>query len=150
MIRFLAYTVFCSGMLGCGGMPMRSPSAVTGNLPAGAVVLRVEVIENTFTDFTPVSDCPEGKQCFQIHGWAKYRARVKEAISGDWNQAEVTFARLEHASYIAKATRDCYVILHPASPDIQSNIGVPFVGKKLLSTFIKSHRAQIKELLGSR
>jgi hypothetical protein len=137
-------------MLGCGAVHVRSPSAVPNDLPAGALVLRVEVIESTFTGFSPVSDCPEGKQCLEFYGWKRYRARVNEVISGDWIEGEVTFARLEHASYIDKVTRDCYVILHPASPDIQSKIGVPFVAKKLLSNFIESHRAEIKALRKSR
>ncbi|KQZ34147.1 hypothetical protein ASD58_29105 [Duganella sp. Root1480D1] len=137
-------------MLGCGGVSVRSLSAAPNNLPTDAVVLRVEVLENVFTDFRPKPDCPEGQQCIEFYGWAKYRARVREVISGDWDPVEVTFARLEHGSYVDKVTRDCYVILHPASPDFQSKLGVPFIAEKLLSNFFESDRAAIKDLLKGR
>jgi hypothetical protein len=146
MMRFFASITLCLILLGCGDVPVRSPSAVPSNWPAGAVVLRVEVVENIFTGFSPAIDCPEGMRCLQFYGWAKYRARVKEVVFGDWNQSEVTFARLEHGSYVDEVTRDCYVILHSASADIQSKIGVPFVAEKLLSNVFKFHRAEIKEL----
>jgi len=137
-------------MPGCGDLPVQPPSTAGSNLAADAVVLRIEVLENVFTDFRPASDCPEGQQCIEFYGWARYRARVREVISGDWVPAEVTFARLEHASYIDKATRDCYVILRPASPDIRSKLGVPFIAKGLLFNSNESHRLAIMNLRKGR
>ncbi len=145
MLRF-ATLALISILLVCSGPPARATSAEPESLPPGAVVLRVEVLDNVATGLVPAHACPEGMQCIQMNPWAKYRARVKEVISGDWHEAEVTFARLEHAPFIPEATRDCYVILRPASPQIHSRIGVPFVAQKLLTSFGASDRAAIKAL----
>jgi len=147
MKRFLTTIALFLLVLVCGGVLAHAPSAVIGKLPVGAVVLRVEVLETTYTDLRPVSDCPEGKQCIEMSGWARYRARVKEVISGDFDKTEVVFGRIQHASFSDKVTRDCYVVLHAASPNIESKIGVPFVLTKLLSNVIELHRAQIVQLL---
>jgi hypothetical protein len=150
MIRLFAIFSLCSILLGCSSAFARSPAEPLDALPPDAVVLRVEVLENIYTGFSPPSDCPEGKQCVEFYWWSKYRARVIEVISGDWDQEVVTFARLEHASFIDKVTRDCYVILRTASPDFQSKLHVPFIAKKLLSNFVVSHRAEIQELRKGR
>lgn len=102
--------------------------------------------ETRFTDTYPDTDCPADMQCIQIRGWVKYRARVREVISGQWSQSEVTFALLQHASYVADVIRDCYVILLPASPEVTDKLGVPLVATKLLSNSIKSHQAEINAL----
>ncbi len=133
-------------MFGCGGAPVQSEAPVSGNVPAGAIVLRIEVIERSYTGLSPADDCPKEEPCIQFQGWSKYRARVREVISGNWNKKDVTFARLEHGAYMDKVTRDCYVILDPANADIRSKIGVQFVSRKLLSNIIESHRAEIEAL----
>lgn len=115
------------------------------NLPAGAIVLRVEVVAVELTNWVPAASCPEGKQCIEFFSWFKYRARVKEVVSGEWTQAELEFANIQHGQMREDATRDCYVVLRPASPAIRSKIGVPFVADELLS--VKFRKAEIAALL---
>jgi hypothetical protein len=147
MIRHLICITLCTLLFGCATAPTHSSSAPRANLPAGSIVLRIEVLENQFTGLYPPSDCPEGQQCIQFYGWSKYRARVRAVAYGQWDQPEVSFARLEHASYTEKFTRDCYVILRPASASVQSLIGVKYVASDLLSNSSESHRAKINDLL---
>src|SRR5690606_25425038 len=82
-------------------------------LPEGAVVLRVEVLEVEFTDWSPA--CGNDDQvCIPSHFWYRYRARVREVVSGSYDQTEIEFANLQHAEYIPAVTRDCYIVLVPA------------------------------------
>ena len=72
--------------------------------------------------------------------------RVKEVVSGTWTQPEVTFTNLQHAEYIDRVTKDCYVVLVPAGDEIRSKVGVPLVADRLLSRFFVGDRALIKAL----
>jgi hypothetical protein len=53
---------------------------------------------------------------------------------------------LQHAQFINRVTKDCYIVLVPAGEDIRSNVGVALVADKLLSRFFKSDRAVIRAL----
>jgi hypothetical protein len=112
--------------------------------PQGSVVLRVEVRGVEFTDLYP--GCGDEKDCIPFVFWHKYRARLKEVLSGDWQQTEVEFTHLQHAAYIDKVTQDLYVVLEPASEEMRSKIGVPFVADRLLSSYSQKDRAIIKTL----
>jgi hypothetical protein len=122
----------------------RAPSKCCPIFPASrAIALRVEVLEVEFTDLSPGCGSDE---CIPFDFWYKYRAKVKEVISGDWNQPEVAFTNLQHAEFIDKVTRDCYVVLRPAGKELQFKIGVPFAAERLLSLLWKPDRAVIKAL----
>ena len=107
-------------------------------------MLRVEVLEVEFTDLHP--GCGEVKDCIPFDFWYRYRARVKEVISGDWRKSEIEFTHLQHAEYISKLTRDCYVVLEPAGDELRSKVGVPFVAYELLFRSLERDRAAIKAL----
>lgn len=106
--------------------------------------MRVEVVEVEFTDL--YLGCGDEKDCIPFDFWYKYRARVKEVLSGDWQQSEVKFTHLQHAEYIDKVTRDLYIVLEPASEEMQAKIGVPFVADRLLSPYFQGDTAIIKTL----
>jgi len=112
----------------------------------GSIVLRVQVISVEFTDWSPNCTQNDNEKCIPHSYWHKYRARVKEVVSGSWAGSEVEFTYLQHAKYIPEVTNDCYVVLYPASQDISSKIGVPFVADNILSRFFKAQRAPIKAL----
>ena len=58
----------------------------------------------------------------------------------------MTFTNLQHAEYIDRVTKDCYVVLVPAGDEIRSKVGVPLVADRLLSRFFVGDRALIKAL----
>lgn len=97
-----------------------------------------------FTEFYP--DCGQVDDCVPFHFWWRYRGRVKEVVSGSWEQSEIEFAHLQHAQYINKVTKDCYVVLVPAGDEIRSKVGVPFVADRILSRFFEHDRATIQAL----
>jgi hypothetical protein len=145
MKRFLTVFIFVATFLGCASPGVEGPSdADRYSLPGGSIVLRVEVIDVEFTDFYP--GCGDVQDCVPFDFWHKYRARVKSVISGDWPHPEVEFTYLQHAKYINKVTRDCYVVLEPAPDELRSKLKVPFVADKLLSRFFERDRAAIKAL----
>jgi hypothetical protein len=146
MRNILALLLQFSMQLGCvSSTPMKNISeGEIYNPPQGAVVLRVQVLEVEFTDLNP--GCGDENDCIPFYFWHKYRARVTEVFSGDWKQPEVKFNHLQHAQYIDKVTRDCYVVLRPAGGDLLSKSGVPFVAVKLLSRFWEHDRILIKAL----
>jgi len=143
MVRFLALLSLLFLLVGCASTPSSS-SATTYAPPPGSIVLRVEVLDVQFTDLYP--GCGEVQDCVPFHFWWRYRARVKEVISGAWTQPEVTFTNLQHAGYIDRVTKDCYVVLVPAGDEIRSKVGVPLVADRLLSRFFVGDRALIKAL----
>ena len=108
-------------------------------------MLRVEVLEISYPDWPAKAPCREGMQCIELTSLFKYRARVREVIVGEWTQSNVQFARMQHTSFIKDATDDCYIVLAPASKEIESNLGIPFILKDLLS--VKFDKAKIKALL---
>jgi hypothetical protein len=143
MRKILTLICLFSLMLGCASA-RRSLEVDNYNLPPGSIVLRVEVIDVQFTDLYP--NCDEGENCMPFYFWWKYRARIKEVISGTWSQPMVEFTHLQHAEYIRKVTKDCYVVLRPAGEELRSKVGVPFVADRLLSRFFNGHRSAIKAL----
>jgi hypothetical protein len=112
--------------------------------PPDAIVLRVSVLKVEFTDWHPA--CQDQENCIPMSFWHRYRAEVREVVSGSWSGAEVEFSHLQHAEYIRRVTRDCYVVLRPASTGLQSRLGVEFVADKILSRFFEEHRPAIKAL----
>ena len=128
----------CSSTGPVPDVPVYSP-------PAGATILRVEVVSVEFTDWSPGCDVNDDR-CVPVHFWYRYRARVKDVISGSWSSPDVQFAHLQHAEYIPAVTKDCYVVLVPAGTDFSSKIGVSLIADKILSRFWKQHRAAIKAL----
>lgn len=112
--------------------------------PAGAIVLRIEVSKVEFTDLHP--GCADPDECIPVSFWFKYHARVREVILGKWERQDVEFANLQHAFYVDKVTRDCYVVLQPAGDELQSKVGVQFVADKLLFPSSKQDRPSIKAM----
>lgn len=146
MRKSFALIVLLTMLLGCASSsPVQGASRADHySPPPGSVVLRVEVLEVEFTDLYP--ECDEVKDCIPFDFWYKYRARVREVISGDWRQAEIDFTHLQHAEYIKKLTRDCYVVLEPAGDELRSKVGVSFVADKLLFRSLERDRTAIKAL----
>jgi hypothetical protein len=128
---------------GCHGVTREAAADTPYAVPVGSVVLRVEVLKVEFTDWYP--SCPE-EECIPWSYWHKYQARVKEVISGEWRETEVHFMHLQHALYVDEVTRDCYVVLHPAGPDLREKVGVPYIANRIFSPFFKGDRATIKAL----
>jgi hypothetical protein len=145
MLRFFALAALFCLMSGCGGISLHSSSVDPSKFPPGATVLRVEVLEISYPDWPIKAPCRDGMQCIEFTLLFKYRARVKEVVVGEWAQSEVQFARMQHSSMRKDATDDCYVVLVPASPVMESKLGIPFVLKDLLS--VKFDKAKIKALL---
>lgn len=114
--------------------------------PAGSIVLRVQVTNVEFTEWSPNCTNNDNDGCVPHSYWHKYHARVKEVVAGSWAGSEVEFTYLQHAKYLPEVTNDCYVILHPASHDISTRIGVPYVADKILSRYFKGQKASIKAL----
>ena len=112
--------------------------------PAGSIVLRVKVLNVEFTDWT--LPCEDAEGCIPSHFWYRYRARVKEVISGNWTEREVEFTHLQHAEYISRVTKDCYVALLPASSDLSAKLGVPFVADKIIARYWDHEAAEIEAL----
>ena len=145
MKRFLALFTFLAALLGCASPAVEESSYVDRySPPSGSIVLRIEVIDVEFTDFYP--GCGDVKNCVPFDFWHKYRARVRSVISGDWPHPEIEFTYLQHAKYINKVTRDCYVVLEPAPDELRSKLKVPFVADRLLSRSFEKDRAVIKAL----
>ena len=149
MIRLSLLTLLAGALLGCAAV---SPSSqvthgVTFELPEGAIVLRVQVVSVEYTDLFPgCGETPVGSDCIPFYVWYRYKARVKQAVIGEWSQPTVEFTHLQHALFIDEVTRDCYVVLRPAQGDVLTKVGVPFVADKLLSRFYESHRPIIRNL----
>jgi hypothetical protein len=131
-------TVACSGVSPVSDAPTYSP-------PFGATILRVEVVSVEFTDWAPGCDSNDDG-CVPTHFWYRYTARVQGVVSGSWSGPEVQFGHLQHAEYIPAVTKDCYVVLVPASTDLSSKIGASLIADRILSRFWKHHRAAIKAL----
>src|SRR5262245_53400484 len=143
MKRVLFLICLFTLLLGCTS----SPTAVDGThyVPSpGAIVLRVKVVDVQFTDLFP--GCDDNEDCIPMSFWYKYRASVKQVISGAWSQPSVEFTHLQHALYINDVTKDCYVVLVPAGEEIRSRVGVPFIAETLLSRFFSDDRSSIKAL----
>lgn len=146
MGRMLAFIGLLATIMGCTGSSgvQDTLDAAQYSPPPGAIVLRVEVTEVKFTDLYPT--CADGDECVPFYFWYKYRARVKDVISGEWQASEVEFAHLQHAEFTRNVTRDCYVVLEPANQNLQTNIGVPLLAVELLSKFWKPDRAIIRAM----
>ncbi len=145
MGKLHALLLACLLLPGCSSSPKTWDTAAIQYIPpTGSIVLRVEVLEVEFTDLFP--GCGDIPDCVPFHFWYKYRARVKDVVVGKWAEPEVEFTHLQHAEYIRQVTRDCYVVLHPAAPEIQSKVGVPLVADRLLSRFWEPDRVVIKAL----
>jgi hypothetical protein len=144
-MRLFASIMFFCVMSGCGGTSLHSSSIDPSKFPPGATVLRVEVLEVSYPDWSVKAPCREGMQCIDFTTLFKYRARLKEVIVGEWTQSEVEFARMQHSSFRKDATDDCYVVLVPAGQEMKSKLGIPFVLKDLLS--VKFDKAKIKAQL---
>lgn len=112
--------------------------------PPGYVVLRVRVLEVQSTDWHPA--CADPENCMPMSFWHRYRAQVRSVVSGSWSSPEVEFVHLQHAQYIQRVTRDCYVVLRPAGPRLKSQLEVEFVADRILSRFFEDDRPAIKAL----
>jgi hypothetical protein len=146
MQKRLALLFFGLLLIGCASPPTTKHVSPMSEyeLPVGAIVLRVEVLDVEFTDLFP--GCGTVPDCMPFHFWFRYRARVKEVVVGEWASPEVKFTYLQHAEYIRSVTKDCYVVLYPASPEIRSEVGVGLVADRLLSRFFEGDRVLIDEL----
>ena len=142
-----AFVLVCTFaiLLGCASAP-RGPDASGYTLPSDAIVLRIEVLDVQFTNMYPDPGCAETEMCVPFSFWWKYRARIKEVVSGAWSQPVVEFTHIQHGQYISMVTRDCFVILRPAEEEIRTKLGVPFVADRLLSRFFDGDRSAIKAL----
>ena len=147
MIRMLLLAGILAFLPGCASGPTE---LVRKNyiVPPGSTVLRIEVLDVQFTDFYP--GCGESESCLPFYFWWKYRARVKEVLAGTWSQANVEFAHLQHAQYISKVTKDCYVVMQPAAEDIERKVGVPFVAIRLLSRSFSGDKSIIDSFHNGR
>lgn len=127
----------------------RSPGALQStpaySPPSRAIVLRVEVVEVEFTDW-PLSCIAISEDCIPFYYWYRYRARVKDVVSGAWVGAEVEFTHAQHAEYIPAVTKDCYVVLLPAEDELSAKIGVSLVAERLLSRYWAPDRSIIDAL----
>ncbi len=130
--HFLALVGFVVLLLGCAGSSRTRTGSDAEDFPPppGEFVLRVTVKDVAYTDWYPA--CAEADDCVPVKFWYKYRARVKQVISGSWSSSEIEFIHLQHGEYLKDILRDCYVVLRPASPDLQSKIGVQFEVDELL------------------
>ena len=145
MTRLLTLLTFLAMLAGCASSKVEGPSnADLYSPPSGSIILRVEVIDVEFTDFYP--ECGDVELCIPFDYWHKYKARVRSVVSGNWQHSEIEFTYLQHAKYINKVTRDCYVVLEPAPDELRSKVRVPFVADRLLSHYIETDRAAIKAL----
>lgn len=150
MARILKLLLLCVLTAGCASThALRDDSdGEVYTPPPGAIVLRVEVLAGEFTDVY-VNCLKLDGECILSRSFYKYRARVKETISGEWTQAEVEFAYLQHGQYIDKVTRDCYVVLLPMSPQRRALLHVPFEADELISRVMTDGPARIKRLRAS-
>lgn len=153
MIRILRILFVVSTIVGCSGRGASSIDEVfqKHELPEDAIVLRVQVVDVEFTDLS--AGCGKvkgGMDCIPFYFWYRYKAKVKEALIGDWAKPTVEFTYLQHAQFIDDVTRDCFVVLRPAKGNLLTKVGVPFVADKLLSRFYESHRPIIKNLQHAR
>lgn len=137
-------------MFGCADVHAQSAAIAPVTMTEHRLVLRVQVLDTKSTGYEPDTPCPEGLLCIQMYGWIKYRARVIEVVSGQWSETEVTFLKLQHATYVDEFTRDCYVLLDDANNDLRTKTGVTLVASEILSNFNKSHRPRIKALREGR
>lgn len=112
--------------------------------PPDSLVLRVRVLDVQFTDWHPACEDPEN--CMPMSFWHRYRAQVISVASGSWSDSEVEFVHLQHAQYIQRVTRDCYVVLLPAGPRLKSQLEVEFVADRILSRFFEDDRPAIRAL----
>ncbi|MEH6417074.1 hypothetical protein V7787_24580 [Pseudomonas sp. CGJS7] len=142
----LKLIVLCLLMVGCAGPLALRDGAGSERYspPPGSIVLRVQVLETEFTDLYP--GCAEPNECVPFHFWYKYRARVKEVVSGEWTKPEVEFARLQHAEFVDRIKRDCYVVLRPAGPNLGSLLHVPFEADRLVSRLMDGGPTEIRAL----
>lgn len=133
-------------LVGCAGSgTLRSGNTLSSDaLPAGAVVLRVSVTEVEFTDWYPACE-EEEEPCVPVVFWYRYSGKVREVVRGDYAESTVRFARLQHAEFVDRVTRDCYVVLEPASEDLRSKVGIEWTALKLLSPIL-SHDDDIRAL----
>ena len=143
MTRLLAALCMFWIVLGCASTPADSERERYA-VPPDAIVLRVEVVAVRYTDLHP--GCGEVENCVPFYFWWTYRAQVKEVVSGAWAEPEVEFMRLQHGEYIPAVTKDCYVVLRPASYELQQAVGVALVADELFSRFFKADRPLIKSL----
>ena len=145
LIPIMALVAVSLGLTACAStsQPQLGPQSAADGVREWPVVLRVEVLSVDGTGWFP--DCGE-EDCIPVHFWFKYRARVKEVIDGSWDGTKVEFTHLQHALYIRRVTKDCYVVLRPADTDLSEKIRVPYVADRLLSRSWKSDRADIKAL----
>lgn len=150
MRRLFAFLAICLTLSGCANVRAQPAANVPVSAVSHKLVLRIQVLDTKYTGVEPDTPCPEDMQCIQMYGWIKYRARVREVISGDWREAEVTFLVLQHATYVDQFTRDCYVLLDDANDNLRTKTGIALVGTKILSNFNKSHRPKIEVLREGR
>jgi len=143
LLVFLALATTLGGFASSASAQSKSEPAAY-EAPLGSIVLRIEVLEVEFTDFYP--GCGDDHNCVPFDFWYRYRARVREVISGEWKNREVQFTNLQHSEYIKRITRDCYVVLEPAPRELQSAVGVPFVADNLLFPKLKPDQSAIRAL----
>jgi hypothetical protein len=139
----LTTVLLLAGCAGSGTLRSGNASSID-TLPAGAVVLRVRVTDVEFTDWYPA--CEEGEElCVPVVFWYRYSGNVREVVRGEYADSTVQFARLQHAEFIDRVTRDCHVVLEPASKDLRSKVGIEWTALKLLSPLL-GHDDEIRAL----
>jgi hypothetical protein len=145
MRRFALLIALVIGLSACSGARTRETFLAEApyDVPSGSIVLRVQVLSVEFTGW--YAACPD-EDCIPFHFWTKYRARVKDVISGEWSKSEVLFTHLQHAQYIDEVTKDCYVVILPADADLMEKVGVSYVADRMLSRYFKEDRAAIRAL----
>lgn len=126
----LATVLLLAGCAGSGAIRSGDVSSID-TPPAGAVVLRVRVTDVEYTDWYPA--CEEDELCVPVIFWYRYSGNVREVVRGEYADSTVRFARLQHAEFADRVTRDCHVVLEPASEDLRAKVGVEWTASKLLS-----------------
>lgn len=132
MLRIAAFLLLAMTMAACAGKAGRpiDSSTLDASSADGAIVLRVKVTEVDYTDMHP--GCADDDECIPTYFWYRYRARVRDVVAGAWTEREVEFVHLQHAEYLRKLTKDCYVVLRPAGTELQAKTGVPLVADRFL------------------
>jgi hypothetical protein len=93
---------------------------------ASDLTLRVRVQSVKSTDLYPADPCIGSGDCIPMHFWYKYQAKVLKSVSGNWSEARIQFANLQHAHYERKLTRDWMVRLSRCPSSVSSALKVTY------------------------
>lgn len=146
-LHLLAALLLTTLLAACAGTSAPRVSDVEPQYvpPPEAIVLRVRVREVEPTGHFP-GNCRLGVDCIPFYFWHRYRAEVKAVVQGSWTGREVRFVHLQHAEYVDRVTRDCYVVLLPADTELKETLDVPFVADRLFSRVFEHDREAIRGL----